>query len=147
MAALTALWPESTLRQAIDLVAVHRALGLTSLGLTTIAAVSGIMDKLGEGACFYPTRSPYASADLDPAENYPSLPNGCQLAMGMGVAVVTGSVCTVLAVSVRLRPHSGAVAVAVSGVAGNGKAPSAPTSDPDAAPALVVGDLRAVEEI
>lgn len=49
MGLVTAMWPDSVLRKALDLRRIHQAFGLTSLGLTTIAVVSGIMDQLYTG--------------------------------------------------------------------------------------------------
>ncbi len=49
MGVLTAVHPESSFRKAFDLRGIHRVLGLSSLGLTTVAVLSGIMDKLPNG--------------------------------------------------------------------------------------------------
>lgn len=49
MGILTACFPESIFRRAFDLRRIHRALGLSSLGLTTHAIVSGVMDALPTG--------------------------------------------------------------------------------------------------
>ena len=49
MGTLTALFPGSVLRTAFDLCRIHQAIGLTSLGLTTISVVTGIMDEQSYG--------------------------------------------------------------------------------------------------
>jgi len=100
MGLVTAMWPESVLRKALDLRRIHRALGLTSLGMTTIAVVSGIMDQLSYGSCFYNDAAGY-EADKDPAQNYPYVYDSCRIAMGMGIVTVIGSLLTVLSVSLR----------------------------------------------
>ncbi len=49
MGLLTACRPSSPLRTACDLRRIHRALGLTALGLTVLAVVTGITEHLPEG--------------------------------------------------------------------------------------------------
>ncbi len=67
MATLKIFHPTSTFRTAFNLVAIHRVLGLTSLGLTTAAVLSGIMDRMPQGTrlfyvcqneCFHTHSSP-----------------------------------------------------------------------------------------
>ena len=106
MGYLTAMHPDSVFRKAFDLRRIHRVIGLSSLGLTTVAVISGIMDKLPYGTCFYPHTSPY-SIDVDPAENYTYVPGSCRIAHGLGVSVVIGALLTVLSVVLRADHNSG----------------------------------------
>ncbi len=50
MGCLTAVYPDSVFRTAFDLCGIHCVLGLGSLGLTTAAVLTGIMDQLPKGA-------------------------------------------------------------------------------------------------
>lgn len=52
------------------------------------------------GACFYATSGPF-EADFDPAENYPYLRGSCQIAHGVGIAVIIAAIFCMLAVVVR----------------------------------------------
>ena len=53
MGILTMVSPANRLRDAFDLRRVHRALGLTALGLTVLAVLTGIMDRLPQGMVPY----------------------------------------------------------------------------------------------
>ena len=52
MGVLTAFYPESIFRKAFDLCRIHRVIGLSSLGMTTHAIISGVMDALPTGMCY-----------------------------------------------------------------------------------------------
>lgn len=68
--------------------------------MTTTAIIAGIMNQLPQGACFYDVNSPF-QADFDPAENYPYVRGSCQIAHGLGIAVIVAAVFCVLAVTLR----------------------------------------------
>mmetsp|Transcript_32442 Transcript_32442/g.46781 ORF Transcript_32442/g.46781 Transcript_32442/m.46781 type:complete len:495 (+) Transcript_32442:26-1510(+) len=102
MSTLTAFHPESLLRKAFDLRRMHQTIGLTAFGLTTVAILTGINNSLGQGACAYVITTSYTyKADVNPAENYGSLPKACKIANGMGICVLLAAVCVFIAVSNR----------------------------------------------
>mmetsp|Transcript_13709 Transcript_13709/g.13254 ORF Transcript_13709/g.13254 Transcript_13709/m.13254 type:complete len:516 (+) Transcript_13709:291-1838(+) len=81
-------------RSTYDLRVIHRAFGTTSLGLTVIAILTGIMSYTGRFGCsLIDTQDQMAS--------YPNLPDGCKIANGMGIAVVSTAILTVLLISTR----------------------------------------------
>jgi len=105
MSTLTAFYPESVLRKAFDLRRIHQTMGLTAFGLTVVAILTGINSQLGQGACAYVITTTYNyKADVNPAENYGSLPTACKIANGMGICVLLAEVFVFIAVSNRPAP-------------------------------------------
>ena len=50
---LSVQFPDSLLRASIEWLPVHRVLGVSAFAFTAMAILTGIMDKLSFGACFY----------------------------------------------------------------------------------------------
>lgn len=102
MAVLTFIFPNSILRKAIDFSSLHRVIGLIAFGLSTIASITGIMNQAGMSGCYYlGTGSAHYSSDLNPANNYPNLPNSCKIANGVGVSVAAAAIALVVTVYTR----------------------------------------------
>ena len=98
-------------------------IGLTAFGLTCLTILTGIMDQLPEGSCYYITGSTEYNADYNPgsniaytimniisietgiAGNYSMLPTACQIANGLGVTVVFASLMTISSVIYRSPPE------------------------------------------
>ena len=75
---------------------------MTSVALSAMAVVTGIDTKLGQGACNYiGYKYGVYKADADPAENYPSLPQACRIANGLGVCVLLATISMFIAVGLR----------------------------------------------
>lgn len=97
MALLTAFDPQSVLRKHIDLRRHHRKLGGAALVVTLVAAVSGIMDQMPQGTCFYrPTST--AGFSSDSTEQYADMTSSCQVSLGLGI-VATLAVLFTLSVA------------------------------------------------
>lgn len=93
MAVLTAWYPTFVVRQSINLRHHHRKIGGAALFLTAAAVVTGIMNQLPQGQCYYhPTDDTVQAAyDLDPSGNYPLQSRSCQIALGLGITVILGT--------------------------------------------------------
>lgn len=102
MAALTRFVPASPIRALCDLRGVHRFLGVAALATTVIAIASGIQDKMG-GVCNYVSPVPLTHADVNPANNFPQLPDACKISNGVAVAVVVAGLLVALAAHQRAR--------------------------------------------
>jgi hypothetical protein len=77
--------------------------------LSAAAILTGIMDKLPYGSCFYLLSSSSSSSsgeeesrrDIDPAENYSYLPGSCKIAHGLGIAVIIACMFSIIGVIAR----------------------------------------------
>lgn len=79
--------PNHSMLSVVDWKAVHRSLGLSGVALTSAAILTGIMDYLPQGSCYYNNiNSPYV--DFNPAKNYGAMPTACKLANGLGASAV-----------------------------------------------------------
>ena len=96
MALLTKFNPDSTIRKNIDLSMIHICIGLTAFGLTLVTIISGIMDQLVEGSCFYTNQSVN-----NPIRNYPNLPDACKIANGLGIVVTITTILVFITVLIR----------------------------------------------
>ena len=103
MALLTIFHPESKLRRLVALLQFHRIIGSSALVLTTGAILTGIMDYLPYGACFYILSSQQLQEekDTDPAENYAYLPDACKIANGLGIVVVVSCMFGIISIISR----------------------------------------------
>lgn len=90
MAFLTQFFPQSRLRSAVDLRAIHRRLGVISLILTTSAILSGVVNQFGKRGC-----DAVSATGGDSNQSYRSMPTSCKIANGMGLIVLT---CTCMAI-------------------------------------------------
>lgn len=91
MATLTRWFPGSAMRVAFDLRRIHRALGLTAFGLTSMSILTGINNQLPYGSCGF-------DADKD---TYSQLSSACKIANGAGIVVLLSSLCIVAASALR----------------------------------------------
>lgn len=105
MATLTQVFPDSVLRRAFDLGSMHKMIGTFALWMVNISVFSGIMSHLPYGACFDKEyiNIGYKKPDYDSAKNYDDIPDGCKIGHGLGIAVLTGTIAIMLAVSFRVN--------------------------------------------
>lgn len=101
MGLLTACYPNSIIRKAFPMLAIHKAIGLVSFGITMCAVETGIMDATGRGGCYYTTYDGTQGVDKNPAEKYKDLPDDCQLANGLGITVLISGILVYFAVFQR----------------------------------------------
>ena len=66
MALLTSFAPDSKFRASVSWMPVHKIVGSSTLIFTIISIVTGIMDQLPYGSCFYPSQPDVAN----PASKY-----------------------------------------------------------------------------
>lgn len=109
MALVTQLVPADDdwafLRSAIEWLPVHRILGLATVVCTAIAVLTGVMDQLPNGTCFYTGVVPGATyePDLNPAGHFNWLPDACKIANGVGISVTVSLL--LLGIAVHNRHH------------------------------------------
>jgi len=104
MALITAINPSSKIRKHLPLLILHRIIGSCAIILSAAAILTGIMDKLPYGSCFYLLSSSdeeESRRDIDPAENYSYLPGSCKIAHGLGIAVIIACMFSIIGVIVR----------------------------------------------
>jgi hypothetical protein len=101
MGLLTQHSPDSILHKAFPLVTIHRTIGLIAFGLTVLAIETGIMNVTGRGGCYYTTYDGTQGVDVNPAANYPNLPEDCRLVNGMGITVLLAAIMVYIAVATR----------------------------------------------
>jgi hypothetical protein len=104
MALITAINPSSKIRKHLPLLILHRIIGSCAMVLSAAAILTGIMDKLPYGSCFYLLSSSdeeESRRDIDPAENYSYLPGSCKIAHGLGIAVIIACMFSIIGVIVR----------------------------------------------
>ena len=72
------------------------------MALSAMAVLTGIANQLAQGACNYiGYRYGAYKADADPADNYPTLPQACRIANGLGVCVMLATISMFVAVGLR----------------------------------------------
>lgn len=108
MALITAINPSSKIRKHLPLLILHRIIGSCAMILSAAAILTGIMDKLPYGSCFYLLSSSSSSSgeeesrrDIDPAENYSYLPGSCKIAHGLGIAIIIACMFSIIGVIAR----------------------------------------------
>jgi len=104
MALITAINPSSKIRKFLPLLIMHRIIGSCAMILSGAAILTGIMDKLPYGSCFYilsSTDKQLSRRDTDPAENYSFLPGSCKIAHGLGIAVIIACMFSIIGVIAR----------------------------------------------
>lgn len=89
-ALLTTFYPDFVLRQAINLNYQHKKLGATAFLLTTMTIITGIMNQLPQGMCYYDPNDDTVRPgyDTDPSAYYPQQSNSCRIGLGLGVTVL-----------------------------------------------------------
>lgn len=101
-------YSETKVGKAFDFSSIHRLLGLFTFFLTVISIVTGIMNHLGLGKCYYyDSNDVIYKADVNPADNYRYLPDACKIANGMGIATIASAFIIGVAVYVRSQNGSG----------------------------------------
>lgn len=109
MGMLKVLYPESSLHKAGRVMYLHRAVGLTALGLTMLAIETGVMGLLGGGRCYYSTYDGSNGRDTNPAANYEDLPEECKVGNGLGITVILATLFVYASVCDRLAARTAAV--------------------------------------
>jgi cytochrome b-561 len=100
MGILTACMSESPLRKMFPLSKFHKVLGMTAFGFTVLSICTGIMDQTGRSGCSY-VNVLITTVEKTPALNYPSIPNQCKIANGLGIAVPLCAAAVMLTVYLR----------------------------------------------
>jgi hypothetical protein len=108
MSTLTQFAPDSSLRAAIAWLPIHRAGGLISLALSVAAVVTGVVNRLPDGTCYYTPDPGVYIPDPNPADLYKYLPNACKVANGLGISVIFAAGMLLAAVNLRRREPPGA---------------------------------------
>jgi hypothetical protein len=101
MGILTACMPESPVRKMFPLSKIHKVLGMTAFGFTVLSICTGIMDQTGRSGCSY-VDVLITAVEKNPALNYPSIPNQCKIANGLGIAVPLCAAAAMLAAYLRV---------------------------------------------
>jgi hypothetical protein len=99
MAFLTVYYPKSLVRKHINLVHHHRKLGGFAMIMSVAAVLTGIMNQLPQGTCYYIVKDNDESAefDVDSADQYHRIPQACKLALGLGICVIFALIFTLAA--------------------------------------------------
>ena len=100
--------PENSTEDHTNLNLLRRGLGLTAFGLTTVAVLTGIMNRMGRGGCNY-LLDTAPQPDSNPSKYYGDIPNACKISNGLGVVVIIIAVLTVIIVSLSLNRAYNAV--------------------------------------
>ncbi len=104
MALLTQFWPDSSIRAALACLPVHRATGLSVVAFSALAVLTGVVNTLPDGFCYYTNMNGATySADSNPADHYKYIPDACKLANGLGVSAFFAAMCVFLVVNLRRR--------------------------------------------
>jgi len=97
MAILTMCFPNSVLRQGVDLRAHHKKLGIWSMFLSLAAVLTGIMNQLPQGSCLEEPES----FSFDPSDAFNNIFPSCQYGMGIGMTAIAAVFCVLWAVADR----------------------------------------------
>ena len=84
---------------SLNLLLIHRSVGLISIGITAITIIVGISEQFGQYGCMNPNVA--YGLDPNPGAHYSSFPIACRLAFGAGLLTFLSATLVVIAVTSR----------------------------------------------